>query len=109
MSRPRHKARILNLGLTEEIRTRLTECARPSRTAPAHYVERSVISWHLLDHQHDVSELAGKLHIDRQRVVRLSRDIRCLRGSSRWDRSTRSSALSYSNKTMNGPCSERDT
>ena len=62
------KAATLALCLTEETRTRLSVLAR-SRTAPAHHVERSAIILHLVD-QHDVSEVAAKLRIDRQRVTR---------------------------------------
>jgi transposase len=58
----------LALCLTEETRTRLSALAR-SRTAPARHVERSAIILHLGD-RHDVSEIAAKLHIDRQRVAR---------------------------------------
>jgi hypothetical protein len=63
----------LALCLTEETRTRLSALAR-SRTAPAHHVERSAIILHLVD-QHGVSEIAAKLHIDRQRVARCLRRV----------------------------------
>ena len=63
----------LALCLTEETRTRLNALAR-LRTAPAHHVERSAIILHLVD-WHDVSEIAAKLHIDRQRVARCLRRI----------------------------------
>lgn len=62
------KAATLALCLTEETRSRLSVLAR-SRTAPAHHVERSAIILHLAD-QHDVSEVAARLCIDRQRVTR---------------------------------------
>jgi hypothetical protein len=62
------KAATLALCLTEETRARLSVLAR-SRTASAHHVERSGIILHLAD-QHDISEVAAKLHIDRQRVAR---------------------------------------
>lgn len=67
------KAATLALCLTEETRTRLSVLAR-SRTAPAHHVERSAIILHLAD-QHDVSEAAAKLGIDRQRVIRCLRRV----------------------------------
>jgi transposase len=67
------KATTLALCLTEETRARLSVLAR-SRTAPAHHVERSAIILHLADH-HDVSEVAAKLCIDRQRVTRCMRRI----------------------------------
>jgi hypothetical protein len=61
------KAATLALCLTEEARVTLTALAR-SRTAPAHHVERSAIILHLAD-QRDATEIAAKLHIDRQRVT----------------------------------------
>jgi len=67
------KPATLALCLTEETRARLSALAR-SRTAPAHHVERSAIILHLVD-QHDVSEIAAKLHIDRQRVARCLRRV----------------------------------
>jgi hypothetical protein len=67
------KAATLALCLTEETRTTLSALAR-SRTAPAHHVERSAIILNLVDH-HDVSEIATKLHIDRQRVTRCLRRV----------------------------------
>ena len=67
------KPATLALCLTEETRARLSALAR-SRTAPAHHVERSAIILHLVD-QHDVSETAAKLHIDRQRVARCLRRV----------------------------------
>jgi transposase len=67
------KPATLALCLTEETRARLSTLAR-SRTAPAHHVERSAIILHLVD-QHDVSEIAAKLHIDRQRVARCLRRV----------------------------------
>jgi transposase len=67
------KAATLALCLTEETRTRLNALAR-SRTAPAHHVERSAIILHLVD-QHDASEIAAILHIDRQRVTRCARRV----------------------------------
>jgi transposase len=67
------KPATLALCLTEETRARLSSLAR-SRTAPAHHVERSTIILHLVD-QHDVSEVATKLHIDRQRVTRCLRRV----------------------------------
>ncbi len=65
------KAVTMALSLTEEIRATLSALAR-SRTAPAHHVERSAIILPLVD-QHAVSEIAAKLHIDRQRVARCLR------------------------------------
>lgn len=67
------KPTTLALCLTEETRARLSSLAR-SRTAPAHHVERSAIILHLLD-DYDVSEIAAKLHIDRQRVARCLRRV----------------------------------
>jgi transposase len=67
------KPATLALCLTRETRTRLSALAR-SRTAPAHHVERSAIILHLVD-RHDVSEIAAKLHIDRQRVARCLRRV----------------------------------
>lgn len=67
------KAATLALCLTEETRARLRALAR-SRTAPAHHVERSAIILELVD-QHDVSEVAAKLRIDRQRVARCLRRV----------------------------------
>jgi hypothetical protein len=67
------KPAALALCLTEETRTRLGALAR-SRTAPAHHVERSAIILHLVD-QHDGSEIAAKLHIDRQRGARCLRRV----------------------------------
>ena len=67
------KAATLALCLTEETRARLSALAR-SRTAPAHHVERSGIILHLAD-QNDISEVAAKLHIDRQRVARCLRRV----------------------------------
>ena len=67
------KSATLALCLTEETRTRLSALAR-SRSAPAHHVERSAIILHLVD-QHDVSEIAAKLRIDRQRVARCLRRV----------------------------------
>jgi len=69
---PRKAARPA-LCLTEETRARLSVLAR-SRTAPAHHVERSAIILHLADH-HDVSVVAAKLCIDRQRVTRCLRRV----------------------------------
>jgi hypothetical protein len=79
------KPATLALCLTEETRTRLGALAR-SRTALAHHVERSAIILHLVA-QHDVSEIAAKLHIDRQRA---SGSLDACAGSWRWDRSRRS-------------------
>jgi len=67
------KPATLALCLTEETRTRLSALAR-SRTAPARHVERSAIILHLGD-RYDVSEIAAKLHIDRQRVARCLRRV----------------------------------
>ena len=67
------KAATLALCLTEETRVTLTALAR-SRTAPAHHVERSAIILHLAD-QRDATEIATKLHIDRQRVTRCARRV----------------------------------
>jgi hypothetical protein len=67
------KPATLALCRTEETRTKLSPLAR-SRTAPADHVERSAIIPHLVD-QHDVSEIAVKLHIDRQRVARCRRQV----------------------------------
>ncbi len=67
------KAATLALCLTEEARATLTALAR-SRTAPAHHVERSAIILHLAD-QRDATEIAAKLHIDRQRVTRCARRV----------------------------------
>ena len=67
------KAATLALCLTEEARVTLTALAR-SRTAPAHHVERSAIILHLAD-QRDATEIAAKLHIDRQRVTRCARRV----------------------------------
>jgi transposase len=67
------KSAILAMCLTEETRARLSALAR-SRTAPAHHIERSAIILHLAD-QHDVSEIAAKLDIDRQRVARCLRRV----------------------------------
>src|ERR1700758_2261227 len=67
------KPATLALCLTEETRARLSSLAR-SRTAPAHHVERSTIILHLVD-QHDVSEVATKPHINRQRVTRCLRRV----------------------------------
>ena len=67
------KATTMALSLTEEARSSLAALAR-SRTAPAHHVERSAIILHLAD-QHDVSEAAAKLGIDRQRVIRCLRRV----------------------------------
>ena len=67
------KPATLALCLTEETRARLSAPAR-FRTGPAHHVERSAIILHLVD-QHDVSEIAAKLHIDRQRVARCLRRV----------------------------------
>ena len=67
------KAATLALCLTEETRVTLTALAR-SRTAPAHHVERSAIILHLAD-QRDATEIAAKLHIDRQRVTRCARRV----------------------------------
>jgi transposase len=67
------KAATLALSLTEETRATLTALAR-SRTAPAHHVERSAIILHLAD-QRDATEIAAKLHIDRQRVTRCARRV----------------------------------
>ena len=67
------KAATLTLCLTEEARVTLTALAR-SRTAPAHHVERSAIILHLAD-QRDTTEIAAKLHIDRQRVTRCARRV----------------------------------
>ena len=67
------KAATLALCLTEETRVTLTALAR-SRTAPAHHVERSAIILHLAD-QRDTTEIAAKLHIDRQRVTRCARRV----------------------------------
>jgi Winged helix-turn helix len=67
------KAATLALCLTEETRITLSVLAR-SRTAPAHHVERSAIILHLAD-QHDVSEVAAKLRVDRQRVTRCLRRV----------------------------------
>jgi transposase len=49
------------------------DCTR-SRTAPAHHVERSAIILHLAD-QRGATEIAAKLHIDRQRVTRCARRV----------------------------------
>jgi transposase len=67
------KAATLALCLTEQTRVTLTALAR-SRTAPAHHVERSAIILHLAD-QRDTTEIAAKLHIDRQRVTRCARRV----------------------------------
>lgn len=67
------KSAILAMCLTEETRARLSALAR-SRTAPAHHIERSAIILHLVD-QHDVSEIAAELDIDRQRVARCLRRV----------------------------------
>jgi transposase len=67
------KAATLTLCLTEETRVTLTALAR-SRTAPAHHVERSAIILRLAD-QRDATEIAAKLHIDRQRVTRCARRV----------------------------------
>jgi len=67
------KAATLALCLTEEARVTLSALAR-SRTAPAHHVERSAIILHLAD-QRDATEIAAKLHIDRQRVTRCARRV----------------------------------
>lgn len=67
------KVATLALCLTEETRVTLTALAR-SRTAPAHHVERSAIILHLAD-QRDATEIAAKLHIDRQRVTRCARRV----------------------------------
>jgi transposase len=67
------KAATLALCLTEQTRVTLTALAR-SRTAPAHHVERSAIILHLAD-QRDATEIAAKLHIDRQRVTRCARRV----------------------------------
>jgi transposase len=67
------KAATLALCLTEQTRVTLTALAR-SRTAPAHHVERSAIILHLAD-QRDTTEIAAKLHIDRQRVNRCARRV----------------------------------
>ena len=67
------KPATLALCLTEETRARLSAPAR-FRTGPAHHVERSAIILHLVD-QHDVGEIAAKLHIDRQRVARCLRRV----------------------------------
>jgi hypothetical protein len=67
------KAATLALCLTDETRARLSTFAR-SRTAPAHHVERLAIILHLAD-QRDVTEIAAKLHIDRQRVARCLRQV----------------------------------
>lgn len=67
------KAATLALCLTEETRVTLAALAR-SRTAPAHHVERSAIILHLAD-QRDATEIAAKLHIDRQRVTRCARRV----------------------------------
>ena len=67
------KAATLALCLTKETRVTLTALAR-SRTAPAHHVERSTIILHLAD-QRDATEIAAKLHIDRQRVTRCARRV----------------------------------
>ena len=67
------EAATLALCLTEETRATLTALAR-SRTAPAHHVERSAIILHLAD-QRDATEIAAKLHIDRQRVTRCARRV----------------------------------
>ena len=65
------KAATLALCLTEQTRVTLIALAR-SRTAPAHHVERSAIILRLAD-QRDATEIATKLHIDRQRVTRCER------------------------------------
>jgi transposase len=70
------KPATLALCLTEETRARLAALAR-SRTAPAHHVERSAIILLLAD-QHDVSEVAAKLRIDRQRVTRCLHRVRAV-------------------------------
>ena len=67
------KAATLALRLTKETRVTLTALAR-SRTAPAHHVERSAIILHLADRR-DATEIAAKLHIDRQRVTRCARRV----------------------------------
>jgi transposase len=67
------KAATLALCLNEETRATLTALAR-WRTAPAHHVERSTIILHLAD-QRDATEIAAKLHIDRQRVTRCARRV----------------------------------
>ncbi len=70
------KAATLALCLTEETRATLSALA-PSRTAPAHHVERSAIILHLAD-QFDATESAAKLSIDRQRVTHRARRVRAV-------------------------------
>ena len=70
------KTATLALFLTEEARARLSALTR-SPTAQAHHVERSPIILHLVD-QHDATEIAAKLRIDRQWVTRCQRRVRAV-------------------------------
>ena len=70
------KTATLALCLTEETPARLRALVR-SRTTPAHHVKRSPIILHLVD-QHDATEIAAKLRIDRQWVTCFQRRVRAV-------------------------------